>query len=834
MKLTGCLIVRNESTNIRACLESIRPHVDELVVVDTGSTDDTPVIASALADKFEVFTGCNDADGVIQDFSVARNRALSLVDSDSWLFWCDGDDIVEGAEHLRAICASCNDEATMVLLPYEYSYDDYGNVTVLHWRERLVRPIGGFEWKGPVHEVLMPKPELAGKLVAKRVSSVVVKHRRQGKGFDGTRNLRILEKWVAGEGKGDLRSLFYYGMELRKSGRFDEARAALTEYADKSGWADEQCIAMLELASLELSQGKLKDAIKWGLQAQVTKSWPDPYYMVGYALHQMAVEAKDDELKRYNYSRAAHYLRRGAEMGLTGHGSDTVLFSNPSELYNSQRVLSACLGSLGDWQGAVESCELGLRGYPDDQGLREYWHEFSARRDMAKVAELVEGLSQRGRVTREAQAIIHSAMAGEFQVKIKRPEMAEPKPRYVFGSVDDGQLGLRIVFYTGPAWEDWTPDTIRETGMGGSETMCSELAKRLAAMGHGVRVYGQPTEEGMYDGVQYLHHDRWGDVQGDVLVCSRIPDAVDTGDFALRLLWIHDVHCGSSLTRERMLKFDRVLALSQWHKRHLCEVYPMLDADRVIVTRNGIDLTRFSGLAATSSSRPPAATPVSASPEATIQRKPHRAVYSSSPDRGLMLALELWPRIREQVPDAELHVYYGFENWEKAARLNPDYASAFGGQETIDRMKAMMQQPGIVYHGRVNQGELARAFLGAGVWFYPTWFSETSCITAMEAQAAGCEVVTSHIAALQETVLSGGWSYQSEASNWYGSEEHREWCVDSMMAAFDAASIEGDTTLARVLFDVERLARDWSNMFFELVSELEANPVPRYVAWRAA
>jgi glycosyltransferase involved in cell wall biosynthesis len=848
MKLTAGLIVRNEGANLEACLSGIREHVDRLVIVDTGSTDKTPEIAKFYADTFVTFTDCN-ADGVIQDFSLARNHVMKFVDPDSWFFWCDGDDIVEGAEHLRTICNGEHDPYVMFLFPYEYSYDEQGNVTVLHWRERLVRPASGFEWKGPVHEVLMPKPELAGKLIAKRTGHVVIKHRRQGKAYDGGRNLRILEKWVAGEGKGDLRSLFYFGMELRKAGRTDEARVALTEYAEKSGWADEKCISMLELSALELGQGRLEESIKWGLQAQVTKSWPDPYYMVGYALHQMAVQSRDDELKRYNYARAAHYLRRGAEMGIAGTGSDTVLFSNPSELYASQRVLCACLGSIGDWQGAIESCELGLRGFPEDQGLLEYWHEFMDRRDTGKLIELVERLAQRGRVSREGQAIIHQALAGKFEVKIKRDVLPEPPKA-------DGCLS--VVFYTGPAWEDWTPATIAEGGMGGSETMCAELAKRLAAMGHSVRVYGQPTEEGMFDGVQYLHHDRWGDVAADVLVASRIPEAVDTGDFRLRLLWVHDVHCGSSLTRERMLRFDRVLALSQWHKRHLLEVYPMLDEERVVVTRNGIDLTRFSGVGAVAGTQPPLADtpapgsdsdggsrPAGAAPSVgvkfsergNVRRDPHRAIYSSSPDRGLMLALELWPRIREQVEDAELHVYYGFENWEKAARLNPDYAAQFGGVETIDRMKAMLKQPGVHYHGRVSPKVLAEAFLASGVWFYPTWFSETSCITCMESQVAGCLSVTSNVAALEETDSSAH-RFVPDAPDWYGSERHRDWCVERVVSTMsynnDTTTRDFITRQASKRFGLNTLAADWHAMFATLLADVEENPVPRYVAWRAA
>ena len=80
------------------------------------------------------------------------------------------------------------------------------------------------------------------------------------------------------------------------------------------------------------------------------------------------------------------------------------------------------------------------------------------------------------------------------------------------------------------------------------------------------------------------------------------------------------------------------------------------------------------------------------------------------------------------------------------------------GKAALERLKASLAKAeGVVMHGRVNQHELAEAMLGAGVWFYPTWFSETSCITAMEAQAAGLWCVCPPIAALEETVKIRFW-----------------------------------------------------------------------------
>ena len=123
-------------------------------------------------------------------------------------------------------------------------------------------------------------------------------------------------------------------------------------------------------------------------------------------------------------------------------------------------------------------------------------------------------------------------------------------------------------------------------------------------------------------------------------------------------------------------------------------------------------------------------------------------MYSSSPDRGLDVVLDMWPKIRTLEPKATLGVYYGFETMKKMNEGNKRGSAIVN--YLFDRVTSMADE-GVYYHGRVGQAELAEAYKKSLIWFYPTRFSETSCITAIEAQAAGCCVVTSKLAALEET-----------------------------------------------------------------------------------
>jgi glycosyltransferase involved in cell wall biosynthesis len=87
-RLALVVIARNEARCIARCLESARPFVDRMILLDTGSTDDTVAIAQACGATVHHFTWCDD-------FAAARNAALDHSDAD-WNLVLDSDDWLEG------------------------------------------------------------------------------------------------------------------------------------------------------------------------------------------------------------------------------------------------------------------------------------------------------------------------------------------------------------------------------------------------------------------------------------------------------------------------------------------------------------------------------------------------------------------------------------------------------------------------------------------------------------------------------------------------------------------------------------------------------------------
>ncbi|HEX2673309.1 MAG TPA: glycosyltransferase, partial [Polyangiaceae bacterium] len=365
----------------------------------------------------------------------------------------------------------------------------------------------------------------------------------------------------------------------------------------------------------------------------------------------------------------------------------------------------------------------------------------------------------------------HPYVAAEKIFRLEAELPARRQLENLLARLVDGKR-LDIVIFTGPGLERWNPHTLEASGMGGTETMAWELGRHLVSLGHRVRVFADSAGlEGVFEGVEWLDFRRFHTLGCDVLLTSRQPAAVDSAHAVkakVRLLWVHEAHCGELLTPARDARIDAYLCLSAWHVGYFLRHYPWIDPRKVLQTRNGINVEDYAQ-------------------SAEEGRDPLRAVYSSCPSRGLRVALDAWPRIKAAVAGASLHVYYGFENWERSARRNADGAA-------LAAIAAMKQQiastDGVVFHGRTPPAELAREFRISGLWAYPDWTHETSCITAMQAQAAGLGIVTSALAALNETVGDRGRLLAEEPH----SQAYREAFTTATIAALKSPPTEAERT----------------------------------------
>lgn len=112
--LSLCMIVKNEAFFLRRCLEQAAPHVDEIVVVDTGSSDDTRAIAGEFTEHVYDYTWQDD-------FAAARNFSLRQASGD-WIIVLDADEVIapEDWTRIRALMADPDRDAYL-LIQYNYS-----------------------------------------------------------------------------------------------------------------------------------------------------------------------------------------------------------------------------------------------------------------------------------------------------------------------------------------------------------------------------------------------------------------------------------------------------------------------------------------------------------------------------------------------------------------------------------------------------------------------------------------------------------------------------------------------------------------------------------------
>ena len=182
--------------------------------------------------------------------------------------------------------------------------------------------------------------------------------------------------------------------------------------------------------------------------------------------------------------------------------------------------------------------------------------------------------------------------------------------------------------------------------------------------------------------------------------------------------------------------------------------------------------------------------------------------YFSAYYRGLECLLGMWPKIREQVPDATLDVYYGWESW-LALQGEDDFY--FRMEDKFEDLK----DQGVTVHGRVSHEELAKAMKEIQVWAYPTEFPEIHCITALKAQEAECYPVVTNVAALNETVQCGS---IIETKRIYTDEYKQKRFIDEVVAALR----EGKTGTPVPGTDWSDVAKFWDTEIKQAAKEKTA------------
>ena len=210
--ISTCMIVKNEEALLARCLDCVRSFSDEIIIVDTGSTDRTKEIAARYTDHIYDFPWIND-------FAAARNFSFSKASMD-YIYIADADEIID-SDNIRQI-----QDLKKLLLPeidvvqmYYTNQLEYGTTYNYdkEYRPKLVRRLRPFLWQDPLHETLRMEPVIFD-------SDIAIIHKPHAN--HSARDFANLQKLIRSGQSLSSKLNVMYAKELFISGTEDDFRTA--------------------------------------------------------------------------------------------------------------------------------------------------------------------------------------------------------------------------------------------------------------------------------------------------------------------------------------------------------------------------------------------------------------------------------------------------------------------------------------------------------------------------------------------------------------------------------------------------------------------------------
>ena len=703
------IITRNSDLEgLKRAVASCLEHVDSVYITVADkepASAEMSEYASSIGATLSEFAWCDD-------FAAARNANFALM-NDEWMTWCDTDDEVEGMDNARDFLASVGASVHQVLCEYNYGFMPNGNVSTHHPKERFMRNNGMFTWKGKLHETCVSD----AKASAIKCDTVIWNHRstEERSKESAVRNARVITSELEGqikENKVDPRTVFNLGM-------------AYSSVAQRSGLEEDWKNAVQAfLGYIKLGEWDVHAFMAWKYVGMGHLAMRNP--MLARDAFLQCIGLKPQFRDGFVGLGGAFEHMGKLEEAIVAYEMSLGLAENDYASDVGTNVLQPCMGlascyaRLGKRKEALYYCQEAKKVVGDDhEFLNGMESEIKHLDEMFRIGQ--EHVDRLKTLSPERQKAEYEKLPNEYKSfplvvqwrKLQDWVYAEPS-------------GRDITIFTGIAWETWNPDSVK-TGIGGSEEAVIYLTKELIKLGWNVKCYGNHgTERKSYDGVEYIPYWEWSPREPtDIFIAWRDPSIFDIDIAAKkRYLWLHDTNPEADLTPQRLEKIEKIFVLSKYHR----SLYPNTPDEKFMLSANGIVPEQF---------------------QKQVERNPKKCFYGSAPDRGLLCLLQMWSKIREQVPDAELYWAYGWNTFDSAARSNPQL------QALKAQIVPLLKQPGVHELGRIGHEQVAELMISSALWLYPTMFTEIFCITAIKAQAAGAMPICTNVAALDEVVQDG-------------------------------------------------------------------------------
>jgi glycosyltransferase involved in cell wall biosynthesis len=699
-----CVMVKNGGDEFVSMLESNLPFIDRWTILDTGSTDDTVAnIQRIMKEK----PGKLYQEPFV-NFGVSRNRCLELAGTQ-----CAYNVMLDDTYHLKANlreflqCVRGDiyaDSFSMYITQFDIAYAS----------NRVFKSKKGLKYKYSIHEVIQEEdnvnviiPKEKAYIYDMPSDKLVVRtaNRKQ-------QDLNMLMQEIE-QNPDDPRPYYYMAQTYIGMDQHENAYEWFAKRINhpKDGFQQEKHEACLEAG--RIAQFMLKkepsEYLKWYEKAiEVDNERPDAiYYLASYYL-----TIGNDIRKAFSY------LKTGYKLGYPEHRQYCL---KPSVTYTHiPKLLTTCCYEMEEYLLGLEVSNFYLQHNKPDQEPQIH--------EMIVSWNKIFGL------------LVHSLMfpLGEPHIQ-KSLHHQTPLLNYEHGIIRESQVPLNhpnipVCCIIAPCGlYNWTGSDILTKGMGGSESFTVEMATRIHKNGkYNVVVFCNCEKEEIFNDVRYIPLPYlFGVLQTHFIntcIISRYSEYLPlVMKYQVENIYLmaHDVaFSGNVIPLDNKLK--GIFCLSPWHASHIGSLYPSLK-NAIKLVGHGVHLDLLDS--------------------SNTNKIPYKFIYSSLANRGLCELLKMWQRIVAWKPNATLHIYSDIDSTFMATSF----------PQLMNEIRGLLNAAqNVFYYGYVSKEMLYESWKTADVWFYPTAFSETFCVTALEAAASKTLAIATDLAGLKHTVGDRG------------------------------------------------------------------------------
>ncbi|RXZ80754.1 glycosyltransferase [Paenibacillaceae bacterium] len=366
-KMSLCMIVKNEEKRIARCLESVKNVVDEMIIVDTGSTDGTKEICRSFGASVYTYEWKDH-------FGEARNFGIDKA-SGEWILWLDADEEVETADahHLRDVfnTEECYLGLVRVINYYGKAPHDSNRSHVLE-QSRLFRNEPRFRFNNAIHEQLsietLDSEGYGGTRLPVTVHHYGYMDETVTEKKKGERNLRLLEKEKDAEGYSPWVD-YHIGSELYRAGEFvrafDQVNVAIRRFL-ASGKKPPSLLYKLKYTIL-INVGSFEGA-RTGIELaiQMYPDYVDLYFCKGVILFELQ-----------QFEEAIEVFKQCLEIKEEANGHLTLVGSGS---FHAWFYLGSCYQKLGHIQQAELAYIEALTLYPSHEEAQEALYKLGQSR----------------------------------------------------------------------------------------------------------------------------------------------------------------------------------------------------------------------------------------------------------------------------------------------------------------------------------------------------------------------------------------------------------------------------------------------------------------------